>query len=173
MISSSISRLFLTLAIIALQTVVLNHIHIYGYATPLICVYLIITLPINTPRLTMLTWGFLVGLTQDIFANTPGVMTSTLTLVAMMHNNLLIVLGDQDKDDKDEGVMPSIKTLGTMPFLRYAGGAVLIETTVFYLLMTFNFAAPLDTLINIAGSSILSFLIIWFIESIRSNYIKR
>lgn len=173
MISSSISRIFLTLAIIALQTVVLNHIHIFGYATPMICVYLIITLPLNTPRPTVLTWGFLVGLTQDIFANTPGVMTATLTLVAMMHSGLLMVLGGRDKDDKDEGVIPSIKTLGTMPFLRYAGGAVLIETIVFYLLMIFNFAAPLDTVINIAGSSVLSFLIIWFIESIRSNYVKR
>lgn len=146
---------------------IFNHVHILGYATPLICVYVIMTFPLNMSKCAKLLWGFGIGLIQDIFTNTPGVMAATLTLVALIQGMLLTFFGGQDSDDEDE--IPSIKTLGLYFFLRYTAVAVLIQTTVFYLIMTFNFFNPVDTAINIGGSSLLSFLVIWFMESIRSS----
>lgn len=172
MIQTHISKVTLALIIIALQSLVLNHIHIYGYATPIICVYFLLTLPLNTGMVSKLLWAFCLGMVQDALANTPGAMAATMTLMAMLHSPLLIVIGGQDKLDKDEDTVPSIKSLGQFPFLRYTAVALLIQNTVFYLLMTFNFASFTDTAINILGSTVLSFFIIWFIEKIRCNTIR-
>lgn len=172
MIQSHIERFFLAVTLVALQALIFNHIHIYGYATPFICVYFILTLPLSTAKWAKLLWGFVIGLAQDTFANTPGVMAATMTFLALIHDPLLTIVGGEDKDDKDEIVIPSAKSLGLIPFLRYAAVMILIQNTVFYLLMTFNFATLNDMLINIGGSTVLSFLIIWFIEGLRNNVAK-
>ena len=173
MIQDYLRQIGFLLLIIALQALVFNHVHIYGYATPFICVYFILTLPLSTPRWAKLLWGFGIGLVQDMFANTPGIMAATLTMVAMLQNFLLTLLGAQNNEDKDEAVSPSLISLGMIPFLRYMAVGVLLQNTLFYLLVTFSFASFTDIVLNITGSTILSFLIIWFIESIRCNTMKR
>lgn len=169
MIQTLLAKIFFALIIIALQVLIFNHVHIFGYATPLICVYILLTFPLKMPKWSKLMWGFCIGAIQDAFANTPGIMAATLTFMALLQSPLLKILGGQNDNDGDEMEVPSIKTLGTFSFLRYAAVAVFIQTLVFYLLMTFNFFDFVDTAINIVGSSVLSFLIIWFIEGIRSN----
>lgn len=169
MIQDYFKQIGFAILLIALQTLVFNHVHIYGYATPLICAYFILTLPLATPRWAKLVWGFGIGMVQDAFANTPGMMAATLTLVALLQNPMLKYIGGQDEDDKQEATPPSIHTIGLLPFLRYVAIGLLMQNVLFYMLVTFNFASFTDTLINIVGSTVLSFLIVWFIESIRSK----
>ena len=172
MIQSFVSKFILALILIALQALIFNHIHIFGYATPLICVYFLLTLPLNMPKWSKLLWGFCIGIIQDSFTNTPGAMAATLTFMALIQDPLLIVLGGQNENDKEDIVIPSIKAIGAYQFLRYAAVAILIQNIIFYMLMAFTVNNIIDTAINIGGSTVLSFLIVWFIESIRSNYIK-
>lgn len=160
----------LLLCLLAMQILVFNHVHIMGYATPLVLGYFIFVLPIDTARWARLLWGFGLGLVQDIFAGTPGMMAATLTLIALIQPPLFNLLsGLDDTGDREANLSPSIATLGRWPFLRYAGVGLLIQCVVFYLLETFSFFSPIDLIINIAGSSVLSFLIVWGIESIRSG----
>ena len=169
MIQNQFTKIIFAIIIVALQVLIFNHIHIYGYATPLICVYILLTFTLNMPKWSKLLWGFCIGLVQDTFANTPGAMAATLTVMALLQGPLLILLCGQDENDKDDIVVPSIKTLGEFSFLRYVAVAVLFQNIIFYTIITFNFFDPLDLAINIVGSSVLSFLIIWLIEGIRSN----
>lgn len=173
MIQTYSKQIGLLLLIMALQVLVLNHVHICGYATPLICSYFILILPNSTARWAKLLWGFGIGLAQDTFANTPGMMAATLTLVALLQPRLLSLFGGiAGDDDNDEDYSPSIAKLGAFPFLRYAFGGILLQCSVFFLLENFSFFSIGATAINIAGSTLLSFLIIWAIESIRSKTVK-
>lgn len=168
MIPNSLKQLGLVLLLLALQVLVFNHVQIFGYATPLICIYFIIALPATTSPLARLFWGFTVGVAQDTFANTPGMMAASLTLVAFCQNWLLTYIGGQNSDDdKEERTIPAATTLGTIPFLRYAGVAILLQNTVFYLLEAFSVFNIGDIVINIVGSTLLSLLIVWAIDSIR------
>ena len=170
MIQAFIRQLFLLLLLMAMQVMVFNHMHICGYATPLICAYFILTLPLATARWAKLLWGFATGVVFDMFANTPGMMAATLTLVAMVQPHMLTLIAGVDKDDSDdENTAPSMARLGTLPFMRYITVGVLLQCIVFYLLETFSFFSITDTLINIVGSTVLSTLIIWAIESIREK----
>ena len=170
MIQAFIRQLFGLLLLLAVQVMVFNHIHICGYATPLICVYFILILPLGAARWAKLLWGFGIGLVFDMFANTPGMMAATLTFVAMLQPHMLTLIAGVDKDDSDdENTAPSMARLGTLPFMRYITVGVLLQCIVFYLLETFSFFSITDMLINIVGSTVLSTLIIWIIENIREK----
>ena len=128
------------LLLLAAQVMVLNHIHICGYATPLICVYFILIMPLGAARWTKLLWAFAAGVLFDMFANTPGMMAATLTFVAMIQPHMLTLIGGVDKDDSDdENTPPTMARLGTFPFMRYITVGVLLQCIVFYLLEIFSF----------------------------------
>ena len=56
--------------LVLLQVLVLNHVHILGYATPMLYIYYILILNAETPRKSLLLQAFFIGLCIDIFSNT-------------------------------------------------------------------------------------------------------
>lgn len=167
MIGTFLKRLLLLVLFLALQVLVLNHVQILGYATPMVCVYFILLFPLGTPRWQILTWGFLIGLLQDIFTNTPGMNAASLTLVAMMQPAILKTFSSRDTEDNEESLPPSAGTMDWSHFLRYVAVAVITQQIVFYLLEAFSFFNLLEILINIGGGSLMSFFFIWALEGVR------
>ena len=72
MMQSFFSRLLWAFILLVFQGLVFNHIHFFGYATPVIYVYILCLQPLNTSRYAWLLWGFAVGLGADFFSETPG-----------------------------------------------------------------------------------------------------
>ena len=70
------------LVFVLAQAMVLSRIHLFGVATPLLYVYFVTQLPRSYPKWAGLLWGFLMGLLIDIFSNTPGMASASLTLIA-------------------------------------------------------------------------------------------
>ena len=58
------------LLLVAFQVLVLNHLQLFGYGTPLIFVVLLLYMPMGTTKAGILLWGFCTGLLVDIFTNT-------------------------------------------------------------------------------------------------------
>ena len=67
MMQSFFSRLLWAFILLVFQGLVFNHIHFFGYATPVIYVYILCLQPLNTSRYAWLLWGFAVGLGADYF----------------------------------------------------------------------------------------------------------
>jgi len=174
MTQAYIKHTILIILMLALQVLVFNHIHFYGYATPLLGAYLLMVMPVTTPKQIKLILGFGIGLIQDIFANTPGMMAASLTLVAVCQDWLFSLLSGVSKEELDnEVITPSISSLGLFPFMRYIFVGVLLQNLVFYMLENFSVFNLLDTFINICGSTLLTMLIIWAFDSIRSNFYRK
>lgn len=173
MIGTFINRFLRLVLLLALQVFIFNHVQIFGYATPMICVYFLLLFPLSTPRWVILLWGFALGFLQDTFANTPGMNAASLTLIAFIQPMLLKTFSSQDKEDDDETLLPSAVSMDWSHFLRYAAMAVIIQQMVFYLLEMFSFFNLLEMLINICGGSLMSFLIIWAMESVRTGGKKK
>ena len=55
------------------QALVLNYVHLFNCATPLLYVYFVLPTRRNQPRWITLVSCFLMGLCVDSFSNTPGV----------------------------------------------------------------------------------------------------
>ncbi|MDE6503094.1 MAG: rod shape-determining protein MreD, partial [Muribaculaceae bacterium] len=72
MTKTFLSFLLLFVVLVLAQVTIFNHIWLFGLAMPLVFIYFIVSLPVTTPTNRMLTLGFMLGLTVDIFSNTAG-----------------------------------------------------------------------------------------------------
>lgn len=152
------------LVLVLVQVLILNHVHLFGVATPLLYIYFIILFERNYPRWALLLWGFVLGLLIDAFSNTPGVTCGSLTLMAFIQPYLLQPFIPRDSA---EDLQPGIRTLGTSSFCYYAFLMVLIFCMVFFTLDMFSFFNFLFWLECVGGSVLLTFLLILVVENVR------
>lgn len=165
------NRIIWFLLLLFLQVLVFNHIHILGYATPLVYIYLILLFPLGTSRWSLLLWGFLLGFCIDTFSNTPGVASSTLTMMAMIQPTLLKVFVPRDTTEELKWY-PAAGTMGWGAFIRYLTCGVLLYVTMFFLLESFSFFNETILLYSIGGSTLLTILILIAFEGIRNSRLK-
>lgn len=168
MLQTILSRLAWFVALVLLQALVFNHIHIMGYATPMPYVYFLLILPSNTPRWLGVVLGFVLGVLIDMFGNTPGVAAASLTAVGLAAPLLLRLYGPKDYDESD-GLRPGARSMEWPSFLRYAFTASLLHCVFFFTIEAFSFFNPLALLINIVSSTLLTTLLIAAIELIRNE----
>ncbi len=159
-----VKAIVIALLLTALQVIVLNRIHLFGVATPLVLVYALIILPLNTPRWLSLLIGFVLGLVSDIFTNTPGVATMTLTFIAFVQPVLLRLVLPRDAA---ENFIPSLAGLGLSKFLVFSLTLTFLHCALTFILESFGFSNPLHLLLCTLGSTLLTALFIFTFESIR------
>lgn len=140
-----------------LQVLIFSHIHIFGYATAYIYLIFLLKLPINTSRNEMLIWGFLMGLTVDIFADTPGMNASAATAMAFVRNYILSAFTHKAAG---EIFTPSIATLKWGGYISYTLICVTIFYALLYTIEMFCFSHPLTLAISIGSSTILTMLFV-------------
>lgn len=146
------------------QVLVFNHIRLFGCAMPLLCVYFAITIPRGYPKWASLLWCFTLGLAVDVFSNTPGVGTGSMTLVAMMQTYLLELFVPRDSIPNLES---SLSTIGITKFATMAFILVFVYCLTFYMLEMFSFFNWLQWLLNVVASTLLTFVLIMAFEYVR------
>lgn len=166
MIIKYIHRILWLAGLVLLQVLVLNNVNIGGYATPFLYVYLMIKLDSETSRNSLLLWGFALGLLVDIFSDTPGINTSATVFLAFMRPSLLKLFVPRDVI---ENIIPSFKTIGITPFLKYLSISVVIHTALLLTVEYFSFVHLAELLLKIIFSSILTISCIMAMEGIRNK----
>ncbi|MCR4920192.1 MAG: rod shape-determining protein MreD [Bacteroidaceae bacterium] len=164
MLVGLIIRLILMLALAALQVLVLNDVHLFGYATPMLYVAFLLRFPLNTPRVGVLLWAFLMGLTVDVGSGTPGMGAAAMTLAGMLCQPLLRVMSPRDATDD---IVATPHSMGRMTHFHYVAILVVVHHAVFYLLESFTFHHPIPLLISFASSALLSLVLIIVFETLR------
>ena len=122
-------RVLWIIGLVLAHTLVFNHIHLMGYATPMPYVYALIILPHGTARWIYVVLGFCIGIVIDILSNTVGAAAEALTLVGLVTPLLLRTFAPDDK--LEEEFTPSIKTMQWGGFLKFAVVVTLIHLGVF------------------------------------------
>jgi rod shape-determining protein MreD len=150
--------------LILLQVLILNNIHIGGFATPYLYVYFLIKLNSDTSRIEQMLWAFGIGLIIDIFVNTPGMNAAAFVLMAFVRPALLRLFTPRDTYDS---YTPSKKVMGTSPFMRYLVIAVLIHHIVLLSIESFSFISFSILSLRIVLSTILTVICIEAIEWFR------
>jgi rod shape-determining protein MreD len=162
-----ILRRLLTLVVFCLiQALVLNQIHLFDCATPLLYVYFVIMFPRNYPKWGVLLWSFAMGLCIDMFSNTPGMASASLTLIGALQPYLLELFLPRDAE---ENIKSSAATLGWSNFLTQAFLLTLIYCLVFFTLETFSFFNVLYWLKCVVGSLLFTFVLIMILERLRKK----
>lgn len=161
-----LQRLSFMLVLCLFQALVLNHIHFLGYATPMLCVYLVLLFPRNMAKCSVLLWAFFMGLFIDIFSNTPGVTSATLTAVAAFQPYFFKLF---IQHDAAEDVKPSMRIMGAGTFTFYVFVLVLLFCLLFFTLEMFHFFNFLYWLKSVLGSTLFTVIFILILESIKKK----
>lgn len=161
-----IKSAFLYLLLILIQVLVLNYIHLFQCATPLLYIYITIGMPRNVNKWLSLLISFVVGLIVDIFSNTPGVGAASATLIALIQPYLLELFVNRESPDD---LKPTIRTLGVSRYIYFSLPLVVLFCLSFFTLEAFNFFNWVQWLKCVGGSVTITFIFILVIENIRKR----
>ena len=148
--------------LVALQVLICNHIAIFNVAVPIIFIYFIIRLPIALGKGALFTLSFFLGLTVDIFSDTPGVNALACTLLSGVKKPMFFAY--VDKDDKTKEITPTVSTMGVAPYCKYLVTMVGIYCLLVFSIDFFSFANIKDIVILAASSCALTFVSILAID---------
>lgn len=164
MIAIYLKRIGWFIGLILLQVLVLNNVHIAGYATPFLYIYLVIKLSSGISKSELLIWGFSIGLVVDVFSNTPGMNAAATTLLAFLRPLFLRLFIPRDAADD---IDPSMKTIGAFSFIKYVVTCVLFHHIFLLLIESFSLFNLTDLLIKIGTSVVLTVLCIMGVEGFK------
>ncbi|RNC64602.1 rod shape-determining protein MreD [Proteiniphilum sp. X52] len=159
---SYIYELVLFVALILLQTLLLNRISLFGIATPVLYIYFLLKLPVGRNRYYVITSAFLMGLIIDIFLNTPGMNAAAITMVAALRKNVLGLFFEREGYDD---FVPGIHTAAA-PFARFTIFMVLLHLTLLFFIESFTLFNLKNTLLRIATSSAVTIPLIIALDSL-------
>lgn len=159
-----VTYVILFIILVLMQVLVCNRIMLFGVATPIIFIYFLLRLPMDTPIKAVLLISFLTGLTVDIFSDTPGVNALSCTLLAVLRKPMFVALSGKDEDM--ENVTPCVSTLGAALYCKY-----LFTFSVFYCFLVigleyFTFTGIGHMLLLMLCSSVLSFVLMLGVDSL-------
>ncbi len=156
-----IKRCLWLLFAVLVQSLILNKINLFGYATPYVFIFFILTLKSDLSRNSLLLWGFFLGLAIDVFSDTLGINAAASTFLAFIQPSLVRFFVSYEKH---EDFYPSSKSMGTGLFIKYVVVGTFIFTTLYFLIRTFSLCNLLSLLLKISLSSIITVLMIIAIE---------
>lgn len=157
-------RLLAFVALVVVQSLMLNRIQLFHCATPLLYVYFAITIPRGYPKWASLLWCFALGVCVDMFANTPGVAAASMTLVAALQPYLLELFLPREAE---ENIRSSAATLGFSKFATLSTILVLLFCLVFFSLEAFSFYDWQQWLLSVVGSALLTLILLLALETLR------
>ena len=109
-------------------------------------------------------WGFFLGLSIDIFSNTPGMNTIATVLLAFVRPTFLRLFTPRDMLDS---IIPSFKMLGVASFLKYTVTSVFVHHLVLLSIEYFSFSSIPLLLLRVVACTLLTITCIIAIEGIR------
>ena len=162
----TVNRIIMFVVLLLVQVLILNHIHLFQIATPLLYIYFVLTFRMSTPKWVILTSSFFLGLLIDIFANTAGMAAGCMTLIAMIQPYLMQFLSPRDAGDN---MQASAASLGFVKYATLCTVQVLIYCVLFFALEAFSFFDWQMWGLRALSSALLTLVMILAIESVRSK----
>ena len=154
------------IGLVLLQVLILNNVHIAGYATPFLYIYLILKFESDVPRNVLMLWAFFLGLTIDILSDTPGMNAAATVMLAFLRPVFLRLFVPRDTLD---GLVPAVHTMGVASFLKYLIVSVFVHHGMLLTIEFFSFAHIGTLLLRIVASTLLTVTCIMAIEGIRKK----
>jgi rod shape-determining protein MreD len=144
--------------LVLVQVLILNNIQFSGLINPYVYILFILLLPFTIPGYLLLGLSFLLGISMDIFNNTPGIHAGATVLLGFLRPGIARLISSREVIEK--GSTPNMTQLGFASFLKYTVIAVLIHHLFLFYAEAFSFGGFFETFIRYILSSIFSILII-------------
>ena len=156
---------------VLLQVFVMNNIHLFGIVISFVYLYIILKLPVDISRTSIILISFFTGLVIDIFSNTFGMHAAACTIAGFVRTPLL----DRFVDVREvtDGSIPSYKLFGLGKFVRYAVLVVSIHHIALFAIESFSFFQPALMITRLLSSIMFTLLLIFILEALNFSLFKR
>jgi rod shape-determining protein MreD len=161
-----LQNIFRFLILVLFQVLVLNNIQFLGYINPYLYILFILALPVQIPRWFELLLAFALGLTIDIFSNTPGTHAFATVLVAFFRSGIIKLFTSIEEGNNPN---PSFYTFGVSAYIKYVVILVFIHHTTLFMLEAFSFAHFGIMMAKILLSSFVTIVLILGIQSVNKK----
>ena len=133
-----VRNIVLFVVLVLLQAGVLNQVQLSGFINPYLYILFIILLPVGTPGWLVLLLSFGMGISIDMFSNSPGIHTSATVFAGFMRTFLLASL--MPRETIEPTGIPNIRLFGTSWFLKYSLMMVVMHHVFLFLVEAFKFS---------------------------------
>ncbi len=164
MIVSYLHKMGWFVGLVLVQVLILNHIHLFGIATPFLYIYLLLKFESGTSRNELMLWAFFLGLTVDVFSNTPGMHAAASVALAFARPLILRLFTPRDML---ESIVPSFRALGDNNFMKYVVMSVILHHLILILIEFFSFTSIWLMLLRVVACSLFTIICILCVEGIR------
>jgi len=161
-----LQNIFRFIFLVLFQVLVLNNIQFLGYINPYLYILFILSLPFQIPRWLLLILAFILGLSIDIFSNTLGMHAFATVFVAFFRNGIIKLFTNIEEGNNPT---PSFYTFGVSAYVKYVIVMVLIHHSTLFILEAFSFTHFWILLTKIMLSSLITILLIFGIQSIKTK----
>jgi rod shape-determining protein MreD len=145
-------------ALVLVQVLILNNIQFSGLVNPYIYILFILLLPFTIPGYFLLGIAFILGISIDIFNNTPGIHAGATVLLGFLRPAIAQLVSSRELIEK--GTTPNMTQLGSANFMKYTVISVLIHHLFLFFAEAFSFGDFFETLLRWILSSVFSIIII-------------
>jgi len=143
---------------ILMQVLIFDRIYFSGYVNIYFYVLFILLLPIPTSKSLGMIMAFFIGISIDMFTNTPGMHASASVFMAFLRPTILRFLAPID--GYETGMEARLSILGIGWFIRYAFVLIIAHHTVLLYLEAFNSSLFFFTFLKVLLSSFATLFII-------------
>ena len=144
--------------VVTLQILIVNNIEISGLVNPYFYVLFILLMPFETAGWIVLMTSALLGLTIDLFMNTPGMHTAASVFAGFLRPWVLNIISP--RDGYDPGSYPRLYFYGFVWFLKYSLILVFIHHLMLFYLEVFRFSEFISTFAKVILSTLISVILI-------------
>ena len=167
MIRDIFTYLFIFIALVLTQVIILNNIELGGYINPYLYVFFILALPFETNDNLVLFLAFLIGLFIDVFSSTMGLHTSSAVFMAFSRKYILKLI--QPRGGYEFGTTPNLQHMGLSWYMTYAAILVVLHHLFLFYTESFNFSQFFSTFGRVIVSSIFTLILIFIVQLFNYN----
>ena len=144
------------------QVLILKRIELGGpdfnYIQILIYPLAILLLPLKTPKSLVVFLGFILGLTMDLFYDSPGIHASATVFMAYVRSFVLQIL--RPREGYDIHAIPSKYHFGLVWFSMYVGILLLLHLFFYFSVVLFTYYYFLEIWLRTISTFVFSFILI-------------
>jgi len=144
--------------LVLLQVLVLNQIHFIGYVNPYLYVLFILLLPFETPGWLLLLLSFVLGLSVDIFSQTPGMHAAASVFAGFLRPSVIRLISSGK--EIEPGDAPGIRDFGFGWFFMYSLIIVFSHHLLLGFIEIFRFSELLNTLMRVLVNTAVTMVLI-------------
>jgi rod shape-determining protein MreD len=144
--------------LVLLQVFLLKNFSLYNLSVPYLYILFILLLPFEIPNLLLFLLSFLLGLTIDMFYDTPGLHAASCVVLALVR--VLFISVTVQKDGFDNEPEPTLGNMGFRWFFTYSSLLIIVHHFFLFNLEVFRLDEIQYTLLRFISSAAFTLFLI-------------